>query len=281
MKQGRSLELLVEKLERQLATDTNVEIESPKKIQDIQTGKLREHDVVLTYNQSHHKLVIAIECKDRSRPVGVPDIEAFDNKCRYTNINQGIIVSSSGFCKTALEKASSMGIKCFELKEINTASFLLPETAVYLHSKSFIEATYTPMVNNNIELRVADDYDIFDPEDILITNEIIKNNIRLIQDKLPLGKLGEENTESVYFRAKDYYVVTHKQKLRHDIMGILLTIKYVYEVTESTFTSRTYSVADQDSLIAEIATAPLCIDGKQIEFMVIGKNDGMTYQFIT
>ncbi|MCW9012290.1 MAG: restriction endonuclease [Gammaproteobacteria bacterium] len=280
MKQGRSLELLTEKLERQLASDANVVIVSPKKIQDIQTGKLREHDVVLTYNQSHHELVIAIECKDRSRPVGVPDIEAFDNKCRYTNINQGVIVSSSGFCKTALDKATSMGIKCLDLKEIDTASFLLPETAVYIHSKRFIEATYTPMVNNSA-LRVADGYDIFDPENNLITSEIIKNNIGLIQDKLPLGKLGEESTESVYFRAENYYVITHKRKLQHAITGILLTIKYVYEVAESSFTSRRYSVADQDSLIAEIATAPLSIDGEEKEFTIIGKKDGTTYQFIS
>lgn len=280
MKQGRALELLVEKLERQLASDANVVIESPKKIQDIQTGKLREHDVVLTYSQSHHELIIAIECKDRSRPVGVPDIEAFDNKCRYTNINQGIIVSSSGFAKTALGKANSMGIKCLELKEIVAASFLLPETAVYVHSKRIITASYTPMVDN-CALRVADDYDIFDPEDNLITNEIIKNNIRLIQDKLPLGKLGEESTETVFLRAENYYVVTQKRKLKHDITGILLTIKYVYDVAESSFTSRSYTVADQDSLIAEIATAPLSINGEEREFTVIGKKDGTTYQFIS
>ena len=112
MKQGRSLELLVEKLERLLANDARVHVESPKKIRDTQTQKLREHDVVLTYNQSHHELIVAIECKDRSRPVGVPDIEGFYTKCCHTNINQSVIVSSNGFTKTALQKASIMGIKC-------------------------------------------------------------------------------------------------------------------------------------------------------------------------
>lgn len=280
MKHGRSLELLVEKLERQLSGNANVVIESPKKIPDIQTGKLREHDVVLTFSQSHHEIIIAIECKDRSRPVGVPDIEAFDNKCRYTNINQGIIVSSSGFCKTALDKASGMGIKCLELKEVDATSFLLPETIMYVHTKNFIEAKYTPMVNN-FALRISGNYDIFDPEDNLITDEIIKNNINLIQDKLPFGVQGEEITESIHFGAENYYVVTREKKLKHTITGILLTIRYVHEVSESLFTSRRYMDAKQDSLIAEIATAPVSIDGVEREFTVIGKQDGKIYQFIS
>ena len=280
MKQGRSLELLVEKLERKLSDDENVEIESPKRLPDSQTGKLREHDVVLTYSQSHHELIIAIECKDRSRPVGVPDIEAFENKCRHTSVNQGIIVSSSGFSKTALTKATGMGIKCLELKEIDAAFFLLPEAVFCIHAKKFIEAKYTPMVDY-FALRVSDEYDIFDAEDKLITDEIVKNNLKIISDKLPFGIQGEETTESIHLRAENYYVVTKEKKLTHKITGILLTVKYVHEVEETSFTSRTYLDAKQDSMIAEIATAPVSIDGVEKEFTIIGKQDGTTYQFIS
>jgi hypothetical protein len=281
MKQGRSLEILVEKLERLLANDAGVHIESPKRIRDTQTQKLREHDVVLTYSQSHHELIVAIECKDRSRPVGVPDIEAFESKCHHTNINQGTIVSSSGFAKTALQKASIMGIKCLELKEIETASFLLPEAVVVVHSKRFITAKYTPMVDSNTMLRVVDDYDILDSADVLITNEILIANIRSIEDKLPLGKLGEERTESVFFKTENYRVITNNKKLEHDICGVLIDIKYVYEVSESSFTSRAYNVPNQDEPIAEIATAPMKIDGEEKEFTVVRKNDGVTYQLIS
>jgi hypothetical protein len=281
MKQGRSLEILVEKLERLLANDAGVYIESPKKIRDTQTQQLREHDVVLIYNQSHHELVVAIECKDRSRPVGVPDIEAFHSKCYHTNINQGIIVSSSGFAKTALLKASKMGIKCLELKEIETASFLLPGAIVVVHSKRFITAKYTPMVDSNTMLRVVDDYDILDSEGVLITNEILIDNIRTIEDKLPLGTLGEERTESVFLNAENYRVKTHNRKLEHDICGILIDIKYVHEVSESSFTSRTYNVPNQDAPIAEIATAPMKIDGEEKEFTIVRTNEGKTYQIIS
>ena len=80
---------------------------------------------------------------------------------------------------------------------------------------------------------------------------------------------------------ENYYIVTHTQKLKHDITGILLTIKYVYEMSESSFTSRTYKDAEEGSQIAEIATAPIYIGGEERECTVIGNKDGTTYQFIT
>ena len=280
MKQGRSLELLVERLERLLTDDPSVDIESPKFLPDKQTNQRREHDVVLTYNKSHHELLVAIECKDRSRPVGVPDIEAFSSKCKSTGVNKGIIVSSSGFTKTALSKSSAESIKCLELKEIETASFLLPEAVVVLHTKKFLTASYTPIFNQHA-LRVADDYDIFDPSGVLITDDIIKNNLRLIEDKLPHGKLNEEHTETVLLKMEGYYVVSKLKKLRHEITGILMDITYIHEVEESQFTSRLYNDASINSSIAEIATAPLKIDDVEREFTVIGKSDGTTYNFIS
>lgn len=72
MKPGRSLEKLVAYLERHLADSGAVFVESPKRLPDKTTGKLREHDVVLTVNSGHHKILVAVECRDRSRPVGVP-----------------------------------------------------------------------------------------------------------------------------------------------------------------------------------------------------------------
>lgn len=281
MRKGRSLELLVEKLERLLANDARVNIESPKMIRDSQTHKLREHDVVLTFDHAHYELIVAIECKDRSRPVGVPDVEAFDAKCRHTGVNQGAIVSSSGFANTALEKASIVGIKCLELKEIEIASFLHPEAVAVVHSKRFIEAKCTLMINNNTAIRVGDDYDIFDPKWLLITDEMILNNIRKIENNLPLGKIGEERTESIFFKTENYRIKTHSKQLEHDIGGILIDIKYVYEVSEAAFTSRAYSASRQGAPMAEIATAKMRIGGEEKEYTLISKSDGTIHQFIT
>ncbi len=113
MRKGRSLETLIASLEKQLSSDPDVIIESPKRLTDVMTGRKREHDVLLTYKRSHHTFVVAIECKDRSRPVGVSDVEAFEVKCKHTHVNQGIIVSANGFTKSALAKANKLSLRCF------------------------------------------------------------------------------------------------------------------------------------------------------------------------
>lgn len=140
MKAGRSLEKLIAHIERAWVNDKNVKVESPKRLIDKITKKLREHDVVISINREHHTLIIAIECRDRSRPVGVSQVEAFYKKCQDTGINQGIIVSPRGFCKTALIKATSIGLRCFSLEEANQFNWLqtasvnlitFPSVAVY------------------------------------------------------------------------------------------------------------------------------------------------------
>ncbi|MCA9501247.1 MAG: hypothetical protein KC588_18800 [Nitrospira sp.] len=87
-KKGTSLEQLIRSLERALSPKKDIKIESPKRFPDKTTGKLREHDVVLTVEHGHHPLIIAIECRDRSRPITVDQVEGFWAKCQHTGINQ-------------------------------------------------------------------------------------------------------------------------------------------------------------------------------------------------
>jgi len=126
-KQGKALESLVASLEKALADTPNVKVHSPMRLPDRTTGKLREHDVVLELNEGHHSLLIAIECRDRSRPIGVPQVEAFGAKCLDTGINQGIIVSTMGFYNTAKTKADHLGIRCLDIEEVDNFEWLLAQ----------------------------------------------------------------------------------------------------------------------------------------------------------
>ena len=101
----------------------------------IVTGRLREHDVVLTFSMQHHELIVAL-CRDRSRKVGVPEIEAFKKKCERTGIHRGIIVSSLGFSKSALEKARTMDIGCFTLSQIEKFDWCQHLESNAIHEKS-------------------------------------------------------------------------------------------------------------------------------------------------
>ncbi len=122
---GRALEQLIACIEKALADTKNILVESPKRVPDRITGKLREHDLVLTVTQQHHSLLIAIECRDRSRPMTVEQVESFFAKCQDTGIHQGILVSTSGFYNTAREKADHLGIRCLDLEEVDQFDWLL------------------------------------------------------------------------------------------------------------------------------------------------------------
>jgi hypothetical protein len=115
---GRDLQRLIHAIESSLHASAKVKVESPKRLIDKDTGRLREHDVVLTFLEGHHELSVALECRDRSRPVGVPEVEAFWAKCQRTGINSGIIVSSKGFTKSAIAKADSHNVGCLSLDEV-------------------------------------------------------------------------------------------------------------------------------------------------------------------
>ncbi|SRR6266496_100901 len=138
MRPGEQLQLLVEILERVTARADNLRIESPKRLPDKDTGRLREHDVVLTFSMEHHELIVALECRDRSRSVGVPEVEAFKKKCERTGVHRGIIVSSVAFARTALAKARTMDIGCFSLSEIEKFDWC-QAPGIICHTREIIE----------------------------------------------------------------------------------------------------------------------------------------------
>jgi hypothetical protein len=124
MKEGRNLETLVAALERAASNDPSIKIESPYFAIDRVTGSRREHDVGIIVTQTHHRMVIALECRDRSRNVTVPEVEAFGIKCQDTGVHKGGIVSSTGFAEDALVKAKHLNLGCYTLEEATDITWL-------------------------------------------------------------------------------------------------------------------------------------------------------------
>jgi hypothetical protein len=137
-KDGKTLEALVHAIESSISGAPNVRVEAKKRLPDKDTGQLREHDVVLTFSLAHHEFLLALECRDRSRPIGVPDVEAFHAKCLRTGIGRGVMVSSKGFRRTALRKAESYGIGCLKLEEVARFDWGLTPAAVVVVSYSVL-----------------------------------------------------------------------------------------------------------------------------------------------
>jgi hypothetical protein len=129
-RKGKDLERLIATLERVL-NGSGAEIESPsRRLRDQDTGAIREHDVLITWDHGHHQILTAIECRDRSRPVGVNDVEAFADKCSRTGVHSGAIVSSKGFRDSAKRKAASRSITCMALSEVESFDWMPPEPIV-------------------------------------------------------------------------------------------------------------------------------------------------------
>jgi len=124
LKPGRTLEGLVASIERALGHRDDVKVTSPGFLVDRVTGELREHDVLIELRTAHRTLVIAIECRDRSRKIGINDIESFAAKCRDTRVDRGIAVSSKGFTKPALKKGVHENITCQTLSRANSFDWL-------------------------------------------------------------------------------------------------------------------------------------------------------------
>lgn len=166
-KSGQIFHQLVEAIEKAINNKPNAKIESPHRIRDKDTGRLREHDVVITFQESHHTILLALECRDRSRPIGVPDVEAFSKKCEKTSINKGVMISAKGFTKSALEKAAKLDIGCLELNEAQkfdwcAAPDLIQHQRIVEHAELKIilpfipQAKYKLFENNGTEIGIKE-----------------------------------------------------------------------------------------------------------------------------
>ena len=92
---------------------------------------------------------MALECRDRSRKVGVPSVEAFYAKCQRTGIDRGIIVSSTGFTRTALKKAASYNIGCLSLDQAEHLDWCLAP-GVYVSQKRMIHVRLHPVADRQV-----------------------------------------------------------------------------------------------------------------------------------
>lgn len=119
-REGRDLEVLVATLEKALS-GRDVKISSPYYTKDKDTGQTREADVAIEARAGSARLLIILECRDRSAVQDVRWIEELDSKRRSMGADKAIAVSPVGFTAPALRKASALGIETRELKELSAS----------------------------------------------------------------------------------------------------------------------------------------------------------------
>lgn len=260
MKPGKSLEKLVENLEKVLAGKGNLTIESPKRLVDKTTGRLREFDVLLTIKQQHHEVLIGFECRDRSRPITVNQVEGFWKKCQDTGIAQGIMVSSNGFCATATMKAEHLGIRCLNVEEVSSFNWLLTKgMVVYKRNIKHIHYTYNPAENFNPK---PTDFSLVNKDGDIVSQDILLGNVQ--QRLFDSAIHGDEGIykETFLFRG-DGVVFLKDNSTGHSYPIITVVAVCEYEVTTefAPFELIKYFDKTTGDEITDAAIASVKVDG--------------------
>ncbi len=269
MKRGRALEVLVAALEKALGHGENILIESPKRIRHLQTKRMREHDVVVTARSAHHTLLIAIECRDRKRPVGVDDVVLFHNKCLNTGIARPIIVSPAGFCASAIEQARILGVQCMDLTEATKFEWILPRgitvnTRVLKHTNwAFIPKSPLPEAFN--AYRIVDE----------VGQEFNDQNLNafLLQsiEKFP-EHIRTQDIIRIKYPGEGITFEHRLTKAKHEIAEVRVEACFENKTELVPFEFFCYGVSNGEQ-VAEVAAAPLKIGQVSGKVIIAGRQD--------
>lgn len=268
---GKSLERLVSSLEKALGDKDNVIVESPKRLKDKITGKKREHDVVLTIKQAHHQVIVAIECRDRSRPITVNQVESFWKKCQDTGVDHGVIVSSMGFYNTARQKSDFLGIRCLDIEEVDSFDWMLAQGMHSLTKKLLHhEWVFCPEKEG-----VADksNMEVLDVEGNLLSQEALTSNA--------LSQLTKLLSEIVVPVEKDIINVKFPGDnliIRNTNTGETTPVKFViaklhYAIVDEFIPFKLIQYKDADEKITEAAVADFSFGNISGKFMIVGKHE--------
>jgi hypothetical protein len=270
-RKGKSLERLVASIEKAIAHEKNVQVQSPMRLIDRTTGKLREHDVVLTLKEGHHIITIAIECRDRSRPITVNQVEGFWAKCQDTGVDQGIIVSSMGFYNTARKKAKHRGMRCLGIEEVESFDWLLAPGLQSITTKLIRnDWTFFPEEDGIVE---KGNMEIIDKEGNRINQAILTSNAQQQLNKL-LPKIPdpiESGELNVRFEGGGLHLRNSDTGETTPVKFAIAKLQYSVSVDTIPFKLVHYRDKDSDENITDAAVAQFQFGENTGKVMIVYK----------
>ena len=279
-KTGKSLEELVASIERALAHNQNVTVQSPAFLVDKVTGENREHDVLLTITGSHHSAMIAIECRDRSRKVTVNDVEGFRSKCQDTGIDHGIMVSPKGFSKSALVKAKHRGVRCLELTEAKSFNWLLTGDCKSRH-RNIVHTTWTFFPDVDLNPKPTAVTILTTDGEPIQTNNLVGAAFAEFQ-KFPESDFEPGRGEKrIIFKSPGLQIRNDETGSIHPVVQALAVVQY--DVTEEVipFSLHSYAESSTGESITDAAVANINLGGIKGKVMIVFKeNEGGRVVFV-
>jgi DNA-binding transcriptional regulator YdaS (Cro superfamily) len=155
----KGFEQIVERIHRQWSP--TAEVRHNHKIRG-HSGRMRQLDVTVSAQIGPYRIFIVVECKDKSRPVSIEQVEAFAKKLEDVGASQGVIVSKSGFDDGAKAIALQNNIRLLNYREAEVADWkqMLGDNAQWFF-------TVTEVHPEETEVDVADDGQLDDDDLIL------------------------------------------------------------------------------------------------------------------
>jgi hypothetical protein len=265
---GRVFEGLVARLERLLA-GKDVQIDVRIRLPARATGQLREFDVVLTWAVGHHQGRIAIEARDRSVVVGVPEVEAFHAKCEAVGITSAVIVSSRGFAGTARVTAGTYGMRCIDLKDVETFDWLPTQPVVMAQLGLASRINYTLIPHTPLTAPWAA-VQIIDHRRKLLSKAdlraLVLDNMARVADQGP-GR----HPARIQFLTHGFAIRDGADGAEVPLAGIVAEFEMQVNEANAAFTLRSYQEAGQ--VLAQVAAATIASGPIQGDLLVVRAAD--------
>ena len=110
-KASRELEILVAKIQKQLAP--KAEVLHDVRLEGRKSKSKRQIDVLVREKIGQYEIQIVIDCKDHARPVDVKGVEEFYGLLSDVGAQKGVLVSPKGFTKTAKTRAEELQLDLY------------------------------------------------------------------------------------------------------------------------------------------------------------------------
>ncbi|QQO20612.1 restriction endonuclease [Bradyrhizobium diazoefficiens] len=267
---GQRFHNFVAILERMFAHQDGVAVASSLRVPDKDTGRLREHDVVIIRRTHHGPNLTAIECRDQGRKVGVPQIEAFAKKCEKTGIHHGIVVAANGFTSTARTKARALNLTCMELADAESFEWIGTVTIIgQFYNFTAVEGRVRVVEDGR---KVTNPSTVYMPDGLPYTGEGIQS---LIIDKLP-SEVRKPTTRQtvnsqIVIPMEGFFVIDNLSQ-RFQVKDITFTYALEIEVTERPITLHHYL---GENAALEIASGQITFSGGQSTVAFVKSKDGV------
>lgn len=234
---GKKLEVLVEKIQKMSNNDIDVEIKRNVEIKD-DSGIKREFDVIVQYHKNKTPIITAYECKDYSTSkkktkVDVQIIDGFIGKCiDFPQINNKVIVSSTGFTQNAIIKANRHNIVLQDLAPILPEDAGIDTKITQHHSKTIMSGDIKYVIEHNYlyeacEQPIAYSYINSSPVDIItLVQEVLKTSeYKACKEEMLRQSNYKPCCATLYIDTRNKLYVMDKRLNRFSINMIQIPIK--------------------------------------------------------